>query len=197
MTEAKIKFGVAAFNVPDSFRDSLQTLQKHADSITVVYGRFKGFPHPWVDPPEWLEDLCTSLIISDDKLEQHKQRDIYLEGVNDDDIFFVMDADTIPVITDRTFSFFKRLKNWDSGLVTIVEKTGSQSVIWVYNYRDEWKHSPGQLFWDKRGKFVCNPAYRVEKIPQELLFYIHNSMKELDPAYKKAYLQHWENIKIK
>ena len=90
-----IHIGIIAYNPPPTFRNVLHVLERISDTLIVVYGRFKGFHHPYVEHPEYIEDYA-QLIFSDHKLPQHTQRDLYLRGIKPGDTLFQMDSDWIP-----------------------------------------------------------------------------------------------------
>ena len=194
MTKPKIHVGVVAFNVVPSFEDTLKKIKPHVDSIAVVYGRFKGFEHEWIEPPNWLSELSTSFIESDHKLIQHNQRDLYLEGVDTGDILFIMDCDWIPVFSAGAFPRFRNMNEYGSAAFNLFEPQGLQFIVRTFWWQDGWKHSPGQIPIDQEGHMVCGPYYKVLHVDLSHFFYLHDSRKYFDPVYDKAYNQYWKNL---
>jgi len=158
------------------------------DEIVIVWGRFKGRedlpPRP---PPEYVKatplahGAKVKVIHSDLKLPQHEQRDLYLDGLEEGDILFVVDADWVPVSAPLpqfplTFGQPRQTSDeepWDSRLVNIYYPDGKKqcSIICVYRYRPGMKHGPGQLL-ELDGRPITSPGFRV--LPASPgFFYVH------------------------
>jgi hypothetical protein len=190
----RIQVGIVAFAPPPSFRDVLENLKRHVDSIIVVYGRFLGFDHPEVHPPGYIEDHA-DLILSDRKLPQSKQRDLYLKGLEEGDMFFFMDCDWIPTNPET----FRNMSKIDATAFSFkVIGGGSQQLVCGYKYREGFRHSTGGLFIDKDGKYVTTPAYRCHNVPAHVNYYLHNCRWDPknadDIRYREAQLAYFKGL---
>lgn len=90
-------FCIAAYNMAESLRRCIASIQPYADRIVVVEGRFGNHwrefktAHSVDGTAEAAQQLGCEVVQCHD-LPQHRQRDLYLKG-KEGDVYFLIDAD--------------------------------------------------------------------------------------------------------
>ena len=130
----------------------------------------------------------------DYKHTQEEQRDLYLKGLEANDILFVWDSDLV-LMTDplEVRSYLLSLEDWDSAQVEWLKPDGSyeQSSISIFRYRPGWDNKHGGMLGDHTGTMIASPKYRVVKSKSNIVFF---HMRDQGQAYRVNQRMYWDKI---
>ena len=183
---------------PHTLEKAISQAKQIGDEVVVVYGRWKGFDLPWVDPPDFLvDDPDVKLIISDHKYVQRHQRNLYLYDLKDGDVLMYWDSDeTMSDVADAVIlmNILKNTDDWDSVLLVVKKPDLSyeQSSIRIWNFKKGWTHSKGQILQDVDNVMIAGPYYKVLKVDAKDLYIIHHRDKV--PGYRGMQRKYWDGL---
>jgi len=191
-----IRIGMVAFRPdPTTFYTVLEQASIVADEVVVIYGRFKDFNMEYKKCPLMPVRDNITLIETDHKNTQFKQRDIYLEGLVDNDILLMWDSDMV-LMNDPgdVRKFLLSLdRRWDSMQVEWLKADGvyEQTSICVFRYRKGWRHQSSNLLADKEENLICSPHHTVIRSGAEMVYF---HLRDQGQAYRIRQREYWDHI---
>jgi hypothetical protein len=187
---------------------TLQTAIRQAlelsDQVVIVYGRWKCFDVPWIEPPSFLFDGSfdpdrLKVILSDHERKEEQSRNLYLKGLEEGDVLVQWDPDMTLININGIGGLRTRLLDeakadrWDALLVPLlVPETWEtdQETILIYRYRQGWQPIHAGALGDPEGQLIASPRYRIERA--EWFSFLHH--RDQGSQYRKALQEYYDQM---
>ena len=190
-----IRVGMVVFRPePSIFYTALEQASIVGDDVVVIYGRFKYFNMPYEKCLAMPERDNIKFIEADHKNTQIEQRDLYLEGLDSNDILLMWDSDMVLMNSpENVRKYLLSLdEKWDSMLVEWLKPDGDleQTSICVFRYRRGWKHKHPNMLGDLDGNMICSP-YNVIRSEAEMVYF---HMRNQSRLYRTNQRMYWDRV---
>lgn len=190
------RIGICAYYVmPDIFQQVLKCAKEIADEVLVIWGPYKGFEAPWLDPPEIPDGI--KLEINKDPIPQHEKRDLYLKGLKPGDVLWTIDSDEVPgpnvkMIKAELDRIFKD-PTWDACVVRNFYPGFFRDCSPIRIFRiqkGKLSHSVGQLLQVNGKTMTTDQGFKVIN-PDHIMLHVIHHKKKKSPNYIRRQKDMW------